>query len=116
MSTSIIGNSDVIQVLRGTTYLDEYGSEEVTWASPTIIASGRASIQHFLTTEDDTDRQTTTEGLRLISDDSRLFNVIKPTDRILYVGTAYEVDAEVQHWRLFGKLHHIEVYLKRVVG
>lgn len=113
---SIVRNSDIVSILRGTETQDAYGSTIIDWSSPTTVVSGRASIQHFLTTEDDTDRQTTVEGLRLISDDPALFNVIKPIDRVSYSAKIYEVDAEIQHWRLFGKVHHIEVYLKRVVG
>lgn len=116
MGTSIIRNSDTIQVLRGVTKQDSYGSTIVDWVTPVVVTEGKASVQHFLTTEDDTDRQTTTEGLRLISDDPVLFDAILPTDRISYAGEQYEVDAEIQQWRLFGRVHHIEVYLRRVVG
>lgn len=115
MGTSIIGNSDIVDVIRAVKRKDEYNSEYLDWSTPLTVATGRASIQHFLTTEDDTDRQTTTEGLRMISDDPVLFN-FEPTDRVVYNGDTYEVDAEIQKWRLFGRVHHIEVYLKRVVG
>ena len=116
MGTSIISSSDIVQVIRALVTTNEYNNPEEDWDNAPVVASGRASIQDFLTTEDDTDRQTTTEGLRLISDDPALFNVILPTDRIRYVGIDYEVDAPIQNWRLFGRLHHIEVYLKKVVG
>lgn len=116
MGTSIIGNSDIVSILRAEVKKDEYNSEYLDWSNPTTVVSVRASIQHFLTTEDDTDRQTTTEGLRLISDDPAIIDVLQPTDRILYDGIVYEVDAPIQQWRLFGKPHHVEVYLKRVVG
>lgn len=116
MGTSIVGNSDLAEVLRGNLINDEYGSQVVDWSNPTVVAVGRASIQFFLTTEDDTDRQTTTSGLRLISDDPKLQNVIDAKDRIRSVGKTYEVDAEAQDWRLFSKSHHVEVYLRRVVG
>jgi hypothetical protein len=114
MTTSIIGNSDIVQIIRATETMDEYNLPVKVWNI--TVASGRASIQDFLTTEDDSDRQTTTEGLRLISDDPALFNRMLPTDRIRYAGIDYEVDAPIQNWRLFGKLHHVEVYLKKVVG
>lgn len=116
MGTSIIRNSDLVDVIRGEIKKDEYNSEYVDWSNAQIVVTAKASIQHFLTTEDDTDRQTTTEGLRLISDDPALYEIMLPTDRIRYAGRTYEVDAEIQQWRLFGKIHHIEVYLKRVVG
>lgn len=116
MATSIIRNSDTVAVYRAVKRVDEYNSEYLDWSSPVFVVNGKASIQHFLTTEDDTDRQTTTEGLRLVSDDPALFEAFNPEDRIFYVNNYYEVDAEIQRWRLFGRIHHIEVYLKRVVG
>lgn len=116
MGTSIIRNSDFVSVLRGLQKRDEYNADYIDWTAPETVVTAKASVQHFLTTEDDTDRQTTTEGLRLVSDDPALFEVMLPTDRILYAGKVYEVDAEIQQWRLFNRIHHIEVYLKRVVG
>lgn len=116
MGTSIIGNSDTADVIRGEEVIDEYRRTVYNFNNSTVVGTGKVSIQDFLGTEDDSDRQTTTEGLRLISDDPRLFNVIRPTDRILYNGVYYEVDAPIQGWKLFGRLHHIEVNLKKVVG
>lgn len=116
MTTSIVRNSDIVSVVRANKVKDDYNSFFLDWTAPAVVANGRASVQHFLTTEDDTDRQTTTEGLRLVSDDPALFDVFGPEDRIVYDGRTYEVDAEIQKWRLFGRVHHIEVYLKRVVG
>lgn len=115
MSVSIVANSDTIQIIRGTVTTDQYGSERIDWSSVTVHASGKATIQHFTSTEEDMDRQTTIEGLRLVSDDKRLFDFL-PTDRVVYAGKTYEVDGEIQLWRLFGKPHHVEVYLRRVVG
>ena len=116
MATSIIRNSDFVSVLRAEKKKDEYNSEYLDWSNPETVVTGKGSVQNFLGTEDDTDRQTTTEGDRLISDDPALFNVLLPTDRLLYDGKVFEIDAEIQAWRLFGRIHHIEVNLKRVVG
>lgn len=116
MATSIVRNSDVISVLRGEKKKDKYNAEFVDWTTPQTVVTGRGSVQNFLGTEDDTDRQTTTEGNRLISDDPALFYVILPTDRVVYDGMTFEVDSAVQLWRLFGRPHHIEVNLKRVIG
>jgi len=116
MATSIIGNSDTADIVRGEEVIDEYHRKVHDFSNAQVVATGKVSIQDFLGTEDDADRQTTTAGLRLISDDPRLFNVILPTDRVRYNGIDYEVDAPIQGWRLFGKLHHIEVNLKKVVG
>jgi hypothetical protein len=116
MATSIIRNSDFVSVLRGLKKRDEYNAEVIDWSNPEVVVTGKASVQNFLGTEDDTDRQTTTEGARLISDDPAILYVIEPTDRILYDGFTYEIDSHPQVWRLFGRPHHLEVNLRRVVG
>ena len=116
MATSIVRNSDFVSVLRGETKKDEYNSEYVDWSTPETVVTGKGSVQNFLNLEDDTDRQTTTQGDRLISDDPALFTVLLPTDRLLYDGKIFEMDSEIEAWRLFGRVHHIEVNLKRVVG
>lgn len=112
---SIIRNSDTIQIVRGTEVVDDYGSRRMDWSNPTVVAEGKASVQYFMTTEDNVERQTTIEGLRVISNDPNLFDFL-PTDRVVYAGEVYEVDAEVQQWRFFGKVHHIEVYIRKVTG
>ena len=116
MPASIIRNSDIIEVLEPDMVPDEYGSIVEDWSSPTVIATGRASIQNYLASEEDIDRQTEIEGMRLISDDPALFGVIQATHRIRYDGTVYEVTSPEQLWRLFSKDHHIELFLRIVNG
>lgn len=116
MPASIIRNSDIIDVLAPSMVEDEYHSLVEDWTTPVIVASGRASIQNYLATEDDVDRQTTTEGFRLISDDPALFGVIQATHRIDYNGEILEVTSPEQMWRLFSREHHIELFLRRVDG
>lgn len=116
MFTTIVRNGDLVQILEAAVTTDRYNSEVLDWDNASIVATGRASVQHYLTSEDDEDRQTETEGLRLISDDPALYRVIQPTHRIIYDGETFDVSAPDQNWRLFNKAHHVEVYLKRVVG
>lgn len=115
MRTSIVSGSDTVQIIAPTEVTDPYGSTRFSWSSPTLVAEGKATIQHFMASEDDDDRQTTIEGLRLISDDPALFN-FDAKHRVLYAGRTYEVDGEIQQWRFFSRVHHVEVYLRRVVG
>lgn len=115
MRTTIVANSDVVQIIQGHEEVDEYNSTFTSWDTPTVVASGRATIQHFMSSEEDVDRQTTIEGLRLISDDPALFNFMAE-HRVIYAGRTYEVDGEIQQWRFFSRVHHIEVYLRRVIG
>ena len=116
MPASIIRNSDIIDVLEADLVSDEYNSLVEDWDNASIVASGRASIQNYLATEEDVDRQTETEGFRLISDDPALFGVIDARHRIDYNGTILEVTSPEQMWRLFGRDHHIELFVRRVDG
>lgn len=116
MPATIIRNSDIINVLAPDLVEDEYNSIVEDWSTPTIVATGRASIQNYLATEDDVDRQTETEGFRLITDDPALFNYIDARYRIDYNGVILEVTSPEQKWRLFARPHHVEVFLRRVDG
>jgi hypothetical protein len=116
MGTSIILNSDIIQVSRAQTITDQYNRVVKDWTNATVVASGRASIQHYLALEEDIDRETTTEGARFITDDPALKDQILPEDRVIYAGETWEVTSPAQDWRLFGRYHHTEMFVRRVVG
>ncbi len=116
MATSIIGNSDIITVLRGTKVVDAYNTERVEWDSPTTVAVGRASVQHYLALEEETDRQTETEAGRLFTDTSDMRGKIQAEDRFVYDGRTWEVTSPPEEFRLFGKYHHTEMFVKIVVG
>lgn len=116
MATSIIRNSDIVQVLRATFSTDEYGSLVPNWASPTVVATGRGSVQHYLSLEEDIDRQTETEGARLFTEDTVFVGTLQAEDRLLYNGRTWEITSPPQEWRMFGRYHHTEIFLKLVQG
>jgi hypothetical protein len=116
MPASIIRGGDLVEVLRAPVVSDEYNREVRDWANATVFATGRGSIQHYLSIEEDTDRQTETEGARLFTDGTDLQGKVGPEDRIRYAGRVWEVSSPPQEWRFFGRYHHTEVFLRLVNG
>ena len=116
MGTSIIRNSDIISVYRAPVVIDEYNREVRDWSSATVVATGRASIQHYMALEEDIDRQTETEGARLFTDDPSMKGVIDAVDRVLYDGRYWEVTSPAQEYRLFSRYHHSEMFVRLVEG
>lgn len=116
MGTSIIRNSDIISVYRAPVVTDEYNREVHDWSNAVVVATGRASIQHYMALEEDIDRQTESEGARLFTDTPDMQGAIQPTDRILYVGRYWEVTSPEQQYRLFSRYHHSEWFVRLVDG
>lgn len=116
MSASIIRNGDLVEVLRAPTVTDEYNREVQDWANATVYKTGRGSIQHYLSLEEDVDRQTETEGARLFTDSSEMEGAVQPMDRIRYDGRIWEVTSPPQEWRFFGRYHHSEIFVRLVNG
>lgn len=116
MGTSIIRGSDMIQVLRAPIVIDAYHRTVRNWASSSVIATGRASIQHYLALEEDVDRQTETEAARLFTDTPDMQGVIQAEDRIVYAGRTWEVTSPPEEFRFFGRYHHTEMFVRLVEG
>lgn len=116
MATSIIGNSDIVTVKRAPLVTDTYGRTIRDWTTSTTVATGRASIQHYLALEEDIDRQTTTEAARLFTDTSDMRGVIQAEDRVVYAGRTWEVTSPPEEFRLFSRYHHTEMFVRFVDG
>jgi hypothetical protein len=116
MGTSIIRNSDVITVTRAPIVEDAHGREVRDWPNATTVASGRASIQHYLALEEDIDRQTTTEAARLFTDTLDMRGVVQAEDRVVYSGRTWEVTSPPEEFRLFSRYHHTEMFVRLVDG
>lgn len=116
MAASIIRNGDLIEVLRAETVTDVYNREVKDWENATVYKTGRGSIQHYLSLEEDVDRQTETEGARLFTDSSDMEGAVQPEDRIRYAGRIWEVTSPPQEWRFFGRYHHSEIFVRLVNG
>lgn len=116
MATSIIGNSDIVNVKRAPLVIDAHGRTIRDWTTSTTVKTGRASIQHYLALEEDIDRQTTTEAARLFTDTSDMRGVIQAEDRVEYAGRAWEVTSPPEEFRLFSRYHHTEMFVRFVDG
>lgn len=116
MGTSVIRNSDIVEVWRAPVVEDEYNREVYNWAAGVKVTEGRASVQHYLALEEAVDRQTETEGARIFTDTLDMRGQILATDRIKYDGRFWEVNSPPQEYRLFGRYHHTEMFLRLVEG
>lgn len=107
--------TDLIEILRATPVISEYGETTYTFADATVVATGYGSIQLYISAEYDVDRDTYSRIGRLISDDVNLYGV-QPKDWIRQPdGTLYEADGIAQKWNLRGR-HHIEQGVKIING
>jgi hypothetical protein len=116
MGTSIIRGSDIVTVIRAELVEDQYNREVRDWSSFTTVATGRASIQHYLALEEDTDRQTETEAARLFTDTPDMQGKIQAYDRVQYAGRTWEVTSPPEEFRFFGRYHHTEMFVRIVEG
>lgn len=116
MATSIIGNSDIISVLRAPVITDSYNRSIRDWDNAVVVKTGRASIQHYLALEEAVDRQTETEAGRLFTDTPDMKGQIQAEDRVIYDGRTWEITSPPEEFRLFGRYHHTEMFLKLVEG
>lgn len=116
MGTSIVRNSDNIQVLRAVLVVDEYGRETRDWDNATVVKTGHASIQHYLALEEAVDRQTETEAARLFTDTADMRGAVTAEDHVIYAGRTWEVTSPPEEFRLFGRYHHTEMFVRIVDG
>lgn len=97
-------------------YVDAgYNQTKPDYSAGTVIASGRATVQPFLSNEDDINRETTNQQFRLITDDPSLF-VATAKNAIRRYGVVYRIDGEPFVWYLNGKIHHVEMNLQIIKG
>jgi hypothetical protein len=90
---------------------DAYGQD--TWTEQQIAVSGCA-VQPVSTNEQlgNVDRVLSRWKLFAPGD-----TVIEPTDKVVLDGQPYEVDGAAQVWPdINGQPHHVEVYLREVLG
>jgi hypothetical protein len=116
VGTSIIRNSDIIQVLRAPIVVDAYNRSSRNWDAGAVVKTGRASIQHYLALEEDVDRQTETEAGRLFTDSLDMQGAIEAEDRVIYAGRTWEVTSPPEEFRLFGRYHHTEMFVRIIEG
>lgn len=82
---------------------------------PTILHTGMGSVQPFLAIEDEIDRDTTVSQLRLISDDSGFYQATAQ-HYVEFGGELWKIDGRPFLWRYGGRVHHVELNMRKVEG
>lgn len=109
--------TETVTVLRAPYRVDKYGntSTERDWTKATRTPLSGVTFQPDASTEATGDRGSVVTGYRLLTRKGRDAD-IEATDRIEAQGMTLEVDGEVARYRMQGRVHHVEVRLKRVTG
>lgn len=103
---------DTVTRLRGTTGTGSHGEPVIDWSSP-ATAVYAAEVQPVSTAEALAAQQRTeTRWKAFLPYEAD----VEPTDRIVWDGDTYEVDGDVERWKMNGRGHHLEVFLNRFEG
>lgn len=107
--------TDVVTLVRAPLIEDKYGNATTQrdWANAARTVYASVSVQPDVSTEETGDRATVISGWQLRTPKGRDFPAL-PTDRVEYDGMTLEVDGEVGRYRMGGRIHHVELRLKRV--
>jgi hypothetical protein len=109
--------ADAATVLRAPYVTDKYGNTTTQrdWANAVRSPLNGVSFQPDASTEATGDRGSVVTGYRLITRRGMDADIL-PTDRIEVYGMTLEVDGEIGRYRTGGRIHHVEVRLKKVSG
>lgn len=107
--------ADTVALVRAPLVVDKYGNvtSQRDWAHATRTVYSGVSVQPDVSSEDTGDRFTVITGWQLRTPKGRDFPAL-PSDRVEYDGMTLEVDGEVGRYRMAGRVHHVELRLKRV--
>lgn len=102
--------SDAVVRQRAPLIAGPYGNQQRDWPNATSVTY-TAELQPVSSTEDIVNQQQTVTRWRLfLGPDADL----QATDRVVWDGDTYEVDGDVERWKRWGVLHHVEAVLMRV--
>lgn len=104
--------ADRIDVQRATPTTDRYGNT-VAGAWSTHLADVPAVVQPADTSENVIDRDSVVTRYRLFCGPDV---DIVPTDRVVWNGTTFDVDGDVEQHSRKGVPHHLEAYLRSTSG
>lgn len=107
--------ADTVTLVRAPLVVDKYGNPTTQrdWGKATRTTYASVSVQPDVSTEDTGDRSTVITGWQLRTPKGRDFPALA-TDRVEYDGMTLEVDGEVGRYHMGGRVHHVELRLKRV--
>lgn len=101
---------DSVTRLRAPLTSGGYGNQKRDWAAATST-SYPAAVQPVSSAEEVVDQVRTATRWRLFLPRSA---DLLASDRIEWDGGTYEVEGDVERWKRFGRLHHLEAVLFRV--
>ncbi|MFI5839452.1 head-tail adaptor protein [Catenuloplanes sp. NPDC051500] len=101
---------DLITRLRAPLAGDGYGNERPDWSAATSTPYP-ADVQPASSTEDVVDEQRTVTRWRVWL--PRTADLLA-SDRIEWDGQTYEVEGDVERWKVRGWLHHLEAVMIKV--
>ncbi|MFD5308186.1 hypothetical protein [Streptomyces ardesiacus] len=103
--------------LRAPLVTNKYGdtTTDRDWSRAERYQITDVSIQPDGSSETNGDRELVLTGWKLYTRRGRDLDLVK-TDRVEWDGMTLEVDGEVARWRWGGRVHHVEIRLKRVTG
>ena len=102
--------SDTVQRLRATATGDGYGNDQLDWSVPDTQTLP-AEVQPLSAAENVVDQQRTTTRWRMWLGPH--VDVLA-TDRFVWDGDTFEVEGDVERWKIRGRLHHLKVILIKV--
>lgn len=102
--------ADSVSRLRSTTVEDDYGNLIRVWSGATPVVYA-AEVQPLSATENtvDQDRLETRWRMWLYPTAD-----VVATDRIVWDGDTYEIQGDIERWKIKGRLHHLKAILSKV--
>lgn len=107
--------NDTITRVRAPLIADKYGAPRRDWANAVRTVVDEVSVQPDTSAETTGDRSAVVTGWRVFTTRGADIDLLS-TDRVEIDGLTLEVDGEVARYRIAGRVHHVEVRLRRVTG
>jgi hypothetical protein len=108
---------DMVVRLRAPLKVDKYGNATTVrdWSLAERMPVTGVEVQPDGSSETNGDRELVITGWKIYTPRGRDLDLIK-TDRVEYDGMTLEVDGEIGRHKLRGRVHHVEVRVRRVTG
>ncbi|MFE0447340.1 hypothetical protein ACFW6C_07560 [Streptomyces fungicidicus] len=108
---------DAFVRVRAPLVTDRYGNTttERDWSRAERLPVSGVEVQPDGSSETTGDRELVLTGWKIYSPRGRDLDLLK-SDRVEYDGMTLEVDGEIGRHKLRGRVHHVEVRVRRVTG
>lgn len=105
---------DRLQVIEGKRIENDYGTIEIDWRNPVVVETLAAQVDYRATSVDLAGGFRITE--QLVALVARFDTFVASRHRILWRGLHYTPDGSHRTVVAGGRVHHLEIPLKRVTG